>query len=551
MNKNRIKAVILCFAMMFSLFGGINIYATDCTMTQTGVAEVTVTLVPKTDVLSVSVYPLGKTYNDIYATEEENYNHIMVYGNEFSVTGGQEFEFVMDLSHCHAGTYVMTVSDNGDIYRKRIDFERNDWKQIASGMINGATSVDVVIDTIDEYYREIGIYEDDYNNADIETVAGYIYNSVKDGAVFADNVATKNMVNRAIVMGLIANESIEDIYGRIDAFELSNTDLEGWYNAEFVTDAMKLNITKRLKDFDVSQPEKFVDSFREAYILSVIANSDTYSKVKKVIENYNSFIGAGKGLNVKDYGYIVGVDFENKTKLKEKIDELLANPSEGGSSGNGGGGGGGGSSSKNDSGMTNPLPGNVPSEPSEKLEVDIFADIKGVEWARNSIVALAEKGVISGKGGMMFCPYDNVTRYEFAKIAVLAFMPETSVGEIAFTDVSADHWAYEYVKKAYGAGLIKGRDEYTFDGNGLITREEMATILLRAAQASGISVSTFEDAKSYTFRDDASISGFAKEAIYILKYDNIINGVGDDYFAPSKNATRAEAAHMVYALTQL
>lgn len=165
----------------------------------------------------------------------------------------------------------MTVSDNGEIYRKRIDFESNDLKQEAFDLINGATSVDGVIDVIDVYYRELGIYEDDYNNADIETFAGYIYNSVKDGRVFADDMTTKNMIICAMVMGLIANESIEDIYGKIDAFELSKTDLADWYNAEFVTDTMKLDITKKLKKLDISQPENFVDSFREVYILSVVA----------------------------------------------------------------------------------------------------------------------------------------------------------------------------------------------------------------------------------------------------------------------------------------
>ena len=241
MNKNRIKAVILCMTMIFSLFASINVYGVECTMTQTADAEVTVSLIPRADILSVSVYPLGKTYRDVLATDEENYNHIMVYSNEFSVTCGEEFEFVMDLSHCHSGTYVMTVSDNGDIYRKRIDFERKDLKRTAIEMINSANSVSDVVEAVNEYYREIGIYEEDYNNADIETIAGYIYNSVENGAVFADNSATKNIVNRAMVMGLIANDGIEDIYGRIDAFELSETDLEGWYNAEFVTDIMKLD----------------------------------------------------------------------------------------------------------------------------------------------------------------------------------------------------------------------------------------------------------------------------------------------------------------------
>ena len=48
------------------------------------------------------------------------------------------------------------------------------------------------------------------------------------------------------------------------------------------------------------------------------------------------------------------------------------------------------------------------------------------------------------------------------------------------------------------------------------------------------------------FADDGKIAPYAKEAVYALRDAGIINGVSDTEFAPKKNATRAEAAVMLY-----
>lgn len=164
--------------------------------------------------------------------------------------------------------------------------------------------------------------------------------------------------------------------------------------------------------------------------------------MKKVIENFSSFIGAGDGLTVKDYGYIVGVDFENKTKLKAKIEEILEKPSDGGSAG-----GGGCFTSKYNDGTQNALPGKVTSEQSEKLEVGIFADIKGVKWAKNSIVALAEKWVI------------GIRIYEEMRVLENADLPEKFEGEASVID----YWIHNQTATIPISGAIPT----TYSGNGI------------------------------------------------------------------------------------
>ncbi|HHW00656.1 MAG TPA: S-layer homology domain-containing protein, partial [Clostridiaceae bacterium] len=50
------------------------------------------------------------------------------------------------------------------------------------------------------------------------------------------------------------------------------------------------------------------------------------------------------------------------------------------------------------------------------------------------------------------------------------------------------------------------------------------------------------------FTDEAEISGYAKEAVAAIQKAGIIKGTGDGRFAPKNNATRAEAAVIIYRL---
>jgi autotransporter adhesin len=53
---------------------------------------------------------------------------------------------------------------------------------------------------------------------------------------------------------------------------------------------------------------------------------------------------------------------------------------------------------------------------------------------------------------------------------------------IDFPDVPKNHWAYEYVTKLAGNGIVKGYPNGNYDGQRNMTRYEMATIIYRALQ---------------------------------------------------------------------
>ena len=43
------------------------------------------------------------------------------------------------------------------------------------------------------------------------------------------------------------------------------------------------------------------------------------------------------------------------------------------------------------------------------------------------------------------------------------------------------------------------------------------------------------------FADDGQVSGWAKDSVYFMKTNGIIDGVGSNYFAPKHDVTRDEA----------
>ena len=56
--------------------------------------------------------------------------------------------------------------------------------------------------------------------------------------------------------------------------------------------------------------------------------------------------------------------------------------------------------------------------------------------------------------------------------------------------------------------------------------------------------------ESVLFADEASISSYAKSAVGVLAGLGIINGKGNNQFDALSNATRAEAAKVVYLLRE-
>lgn len=179
-----------------------------------------------------------------------------------------------------------------------------------------------------------------------------------------------------------------------------------------------------------------------------------------------------------------------------------------------------------------------------------FTDLDSVPWAKTAITVLATQGIVNGRTDTTFDPNGNITRAEFAKLACLALNINVDSNPTqVFTDVTSSHWAYKYVSAAAKNGIINGVSDTEFDPEGLVTREQMATMLYRAINASAmkdkLNVST-----GRAFADADQISSWATEAVKVLSGAGIINGVSDTQFVPAGSATRAQAACIIYQCFQ-
>lgn len=172
-----------------------------------------------------------------------------------------------------------------------------------------------------------------------------------------------------------------------------------------------------------------------------------------------------------------------------------------------------------------------------------FVDIEGVAWASEAIVALADKGIISGKGDGYFEPDENVTREEFTKIIVCASgLENAAYSRNSFTDVNDGDWFCKYVNIAYENGLVNGIGDGSFGTGRLITRQDMVVILCNALKAKGVTLPEGELA----FEDKDNISEYALSSVEALYAMGAINGVSETQFDALGYATRAQAAQIIY-----
>lgn len=207
----------------------------------------------------------------------------------------------------------------------------------------------------------------------------------------------------------------------------------------------------------------------------------------------------------------------------------------------GGGGSGGTGGSGNDRGQI--VAPAVPTKTDDQNQQKPFSDLDGVEWAREAIEYLAEKNVVSGTGSNTFSPNDPVTREQFVKMLVDALGFDEST-EIHFSDADQNMWYYPYLQRAYAAGIAEGIGEGRFGVGNHITRQDLATMIYRAASKRGLQSSN----AAVDYADADQISDYAKEAVAAMQGLGIISGMENHCFNPIQNATRAQAAKIIYGV---
>lgn len=174
------------------------------------------------------------------------------------------------------------------------------------------------------------------------------------------------------------------------------------------------------------------------------------------------------------------------------------------------------------------------------MPVASFNDMQG-HWSQPSVAQLVSLGAISGYQDNSFKPNRSVTRAEFATMLMKALKLEGS-GQ-SYSDTNS-HWAREAIAAASGLGIVNGYADGSFGPDDTLTREQMASMLVRAAglTTSGTPVS---------FSDTAQVSSWSLPSLQTAVSSGLMNGYTDGTVKPQGLTTRAEAATVLSRLLAL
>ena len=179
----------------------------------------------------------------------------------------------------------------------------------------------------------------------------------------------------------------------------------------------------------------------------------------------------------------------------------------------------------------------------------VFETGEASEWAKDELARADELGLIPEtlEGADLT---SDITRAEFAAVAVKVYEALANGEAIPavinpFTDTSDIE-----ILKAYNIGAVNGTSVTTYSPNDLLNREQAATMLTRVFKKVSIPGWTLATDSQFAlayekptaFADDADISDWAKDSVYFMAANGIINGVGNNKFAP-KNVTSADEAN--------
>ena len=140
----------------------------------------------------------------------------------------------------------------------------------------------------------------------------------------------------------------------------------------------------------------------------------------------------------------------------------------------------------------------------------------------------------------------NITRKEFAAVAVAMY--EKLSGKQANIYMNSSPFSDTEdpaVLKAYCLGVVNGMGDGTFAPDSLLTREQAVTMLGRVYEL--VYIGNVDDGSGLShpsvkkFADDSSIAAYAKNYIYYFVSAGVINGVGNNRFAPKQQMTREAA----------
>lgn len=183
----------------------------------------------------------------------------------------------------------------------------------------------------------------------------------------------------------------------------------------------------------------------------------------------------------------------------------------------------------------------------EELPQSGILDING-HWAEECILKLINSGIIKGYPDGTIRPDNTISRAETAVLISRALKLEEIDKQVSDYMDSIPDWAGDSINATTEENIFEGYPipgGKVFKVNQQITREEMATVLMRGFKLDSQQNIIVE------FLDKDDISDWAYNYVEIGIENNIITGYPDKTFKPQNNITRAEAFTMICKLLKI
>lgn len=168
-----------------------------------------------------------------------------------------------------------------------------------------------------------------------------------------------------------------------------------------------------------------------------------------------------------------------------------------------------------------------------------LADIPNGFWAKNEVMQLVEMSVINGYPDGEFRPSLAINRGQAANLFSGALQLPDATYQAKFSDVSSKSGFIQGVFSTYTAGIFGGKPDGRFGVSDALTREQMATTLVRAFNLK-------DTGEQLTFKDWNKISESHRENVEILAQHGITTGREDGTFDPKATVNRATFSVMLH-----
>lgn len=196
-----------------------------------------------------------------------------------------------------------------------------------------------------------------------------------------------------------------------------------------------------------------------------------------------------------------------------------------------------------------------------------FADVPRDVWYTKAVDYAKAEGLMNGVGDNRFDPAGKVTRAMVVTVLYrMMGQPDVTGMQTKFTDIRVGSFYEKAVIWAADSGVVKGVTDTAFAPDEFITREQMATMIIRMMLnfADEQSIAQLDQIEKLDptgaarqqmlaeiFTDAADVSPYARTFVLLCKQGGIMKGDTGGTFRPKDTLSRAECAQTFLNLYEI